>query len=141
MEELQGEMRLLVQIRNRIIDSGRDVRYGLDAYGFVLASLDFYRSKTEDLEHIPAKELVEAVVELAALKYGPIAFTILAEWGLREPLDIGNVVYNLIDIAILSQDKDDSLDDFVNLAKFDEVVDLSNAYKVDKTRIKNFIDS
>ena len=141
MSILQGERRILVQIRSRIIDSGRDTRYDLEAYGFLLASLDYYRSKTDKVGHIPASTVVESYLELAAMKYGPMAFALLKDWGVETSLDIGTIVYNLIDIELLSSDKEESLDDFVDLPPFKEVVNPQESYIIDKESIKKFIDS
>ena len=141
MSNSNDEEQILYQISSRIIDSGRDTRYDLGAYGFLMASLDYNRSKTESSGHIPARELVLALIELSVMRFGPTAFTTLETWGIYTPLDIGRIVYNLIDIEILSKSDDDSLDEFNKVEPFAELINPQDSYEINKDSLKNFIDS
>lgn len=129
------------QIESRIIRSGRDIRYKPDGYGIILASLDYHKSKSENNEHLTASEVVHAVSELALMKYGPMALEVLEAWGIFSHRDVGNIVYNLIDIDILQGDERDSLDDFVHCDKLFSVHAPSSTYRIDKKNIKIFKDA
>jgi uncharacterized repeat protein (TIGR04138 family) len=131
----------LTQIDERIIISGRDTRYALPAYSFTLSSLDYHRSKSEELGHIAASDLVKANCELALIKFGPMANSVFSQWGVLTPLDIGNIIYNLIDIEILSKSDEDSLDDFSHLPALFIETKPENSFQIDKDKIKVFIDS
>ena len=117
------------------------MRFALGAYGFLMASLDYNRSKSDTSGHIPARELVQSYLELALMKFGPTALSTLEAWGIYSSIDIGRIVYNLIDIDLLSKSDDDSLDEFAQLAPFGELINPQESYKIDKEIIKTFIDA
>ncbi len=104
---------LFDQIEAEIFRSGKDSRYKLSAYVLILSSLDYSRSKCEESDDLSASEIVDAVSELAIMKYGPMALEVVEGWGIFSARDVGNIVYNLIDIDILKRDEKDSLDDFM----------------------------
>ncbi len=133
--------KITIEIEEKIILSGKDIRYKRDGYNFLLASLEYHHSKTDDNSHIPANELVQSVSELAIMKYGPIARAVLAEWGIYKAIDIGIIVYNLIDIDILTNDEEDSLDDFANADELFSTLLPEDSYAVDKKNIKMLKDS
>ena len=58
----------------------------------------------------------------ALAEYGPMAHTILSEWGLREGEDVGNIVYNLIAIGYFGKNEEDSLEDFKNVFDFEKTL-------------------
>ncbi len=135
------ESRLLSDIYRDIILSGKDTRFKAEAYGFVLAGLDFHRSKCESEGHIEAVDLVEAIVELALLKFGPTAGTVFENWGITQSVHIGNIVYNLIDLNILTKTDDDKLEQFITQKTLQEYLQSGNLYKINKKMIKTLNDS
>ncbi len=132
---------IILDIEESIILSGRDDRYRRDAYGFILSTLDFHHSKTSDVGHIPASELVNSVAELAVMKYGPMAVSVLEHWGIKTTTDVGTIVYNLIDVGILAKDDDDSMDDFAQIDTLFSKEIMSSLYSIDKKDIKKLKDS
>ena len=50
-----------------------------------------------------------------------MAKTVLNSWGLKETLDFGEVVYNLIDIGMMRKSESDSKEDFAGVYDFDSV--------------------
>jgi uncharacterized repeat protein (TIGR04138 family) len=95
----------------------RDPRYTAGAYEFVRdalhVSVEKYRGGDE-AQHVSGQELLIGVRELALKEFGPMALTILNTWGLTQGIDVGNIVYNLIEVGYFGRSEGDSLDDFAD---------------------------
>jgi uncharacterized repeat protein (TIGR04138 family) len=94
-----------------------DPRYDKEAYLFLRDALDFTlkarkKSKTEPGRHVTGQELLEGVRQHALHEFGPMVPTVFEAWGLREGVDIGEMVFNLIRAGIFGKTESDSLDDF-----------------------------
>jgi len=128
----------------------RDPRYKLDAYLFVLEALSFAQESLglgaepplEDLEpvrgdaaprtrsgrprrkpaerHLTGQELCEAARHYAIQQYGYLARTVLAAWGVRTTDDLGEIVFNMIDIGQMRKTRKDKREDFHGVYDFDE---------------------
>ena len=110
MEKLNFE-----EIVERIV--AQDPRYKREAYDFLREALDFTqkeaaREKDEKERHVTGQQLLEGVRGYALKEYGPMALTVLAEWGITRGEDIGELVFNLIDQRILKKTASDSREDF-----------------------------
>ncbi len=96
----------------------RDPRYPRDAYVFLLAGLERARQQREGEDpsrrrrHLRAGELLEALRDLALDEFGPLAYRVLSAWGIRRTEDFGRLVYNLVDVGLVSVSPDDSPADF-----------------------------
>lgn len=96
----------------------RDPRYPAVAYEFVRAGVSFTAENLNSDEgnpvrrHISGQELLEGLRELALQQFGPLALNVLHEWGIRETLDFGCIVFNLVGAELLGANENDSLDDF-----------------------------
>lgn len=103
----------------------RDRRYARNVYYFVLDALDYtIETLGKDREtganrHVGGKELLEGVREFAADQFGPMAAVVLDRWGVRATEDFGELVFNLIDIGLLSRRPSDSRLDFADGFDFD----------------------
>ncbi len=135
------ESHLLSDIYTDLVVSGRDTRFQPEAYGFILASLDFHRSKMEQEGHLEAEELVDSVIELSLLKFGPMAEAVLRQWGIKESIDVGSIVYNLIDLDILSKTDEDTHEQFKTKESFFLMLKSANRANLDKNKIKMLKDS
>jgi uncharacterized repeat protein (TIGR04138 family) len=124
-------------IRDRIVLSGRDERYKLGAYAFVLRGLDYYRLETGDRRHFTGDELSHALVRFAINQFGPLAFNVLRHWGIMTPRDFGYIVYNLIDIQLIRKQPTDSLEDFFVDIDIEEVLTRKEYYTVEKEYIRS----
>jgi uncharacterized repeat protein (TIGR04138 family) len=94
-----------------------DPRYRREAYEFVREGLDFTQkivaqSANGSRRHVRGQELVAGLRDYALAQYGPMALTVLDEWGIRRCEDFGEIVFNLIDAGIFSKTAEDSRDDF-----------------------------
>lgn len=127
---------ILEKIRAEIITSGRDTRFKLEAYSFVLRGLDFYHTKAGERRHFTGNELAKGFLEFAHKQFGPIALLALNSWGITKSDDFGYIVYNLIDIKLIRKQEGDSLEDFYNVIDIPEYLSSKDTYAIDRSFIK-----
>lgn len=125
----------------------RDPRFPIEAYAFVLEALDHARTtKLSAIArdstpagragsagpgrtrargrrslrggHVTGAQLCEAVRQLSLSQYGLLASTVLGHWGIHSTSDIGDIVYNMIDLGALEKTPSDSRSDFDNVFDF-----------------------
>ncbi|MDR0535276.1 MAG: hypothetical protein LBG65_02825 [Puniceicoccales bacterium] len=101
----------------------KDSRYARAAYFFVHEGLEYSvkklsenpgRRRHTEAGNVTAHEIVEGVVEHAMEQFGPLAATLMRQWGLNGAEDVGAVVYALVEAGILGKAQGDSRDDFKN---------------------------
>lgn len=125
----------------------RDRRYTVDAYLFVLEALTFAqetlgmgeesgdaeresagdegsrsrkrRKRTE--QHLTGQQLCEAARRYALEQYGYLARTVLGNWGVFSTNDIGEIVFNMIDIGQMRKTRKDRREDFNEVFDFEDV--------------------
>ena len=93
----------------------KDPRYHPAAYELVRDALHAACSKFRggaDDKHVTGQELLEGFREHVIGEFGPMSLTILEEWGLTKGLDVGHIVYNLIDVGYFGKNEGDCLEDF-----------------------------
>ncbi len=104
----------------------RDKRYDPLAYLFLKDALDFTLKRATEANggeprHVSGSELCEGFRDLALQEFGPMASTLMSEWGLRESRDIGEMVFHLIEEQMFGKQDSDTLEDFVGVFDFDDV--------------------
>ncbi len=97
----------------------KDDRYARDAYAFVRESLDFTqktigKENRGQVRHITGQELLDGIRQFALNQFGPMAVTVLEEWGVRNSRDFGEIVFNMVEIELLAKTEKDNRDDFNN---------------------------
>jgi uncharacterized repeat protein (TIGR04138 family) len=102
-----------------------DPRYNDRAYAFVLAALEEVVQRLPRRRHVSGGELVTGCRDLALRLYGPMAKTVLEYWNVRATRDIGEIVFNLLEVGVLSKDEADSRNDFDDLFDFTEVFETN----------------
>lgn len=102
-----------------------DQRYSDRAYAFVLASLEEVVEGLPRRRHVSGGELVAGCRDLALRLYGPLAKTVLEHWRVCTTRDIGEIVFNLLEVGVLSKDEADSRHDFDDLFDFTEVFETN----------------
>ncbi|MBD3345630.1 MAG: hypothetical protein GF401_11265 [Chitinivibrionales bacterium] len=127
---------ILERIQTEIIDAGRDARYKPQAYVFILNGLEFFITKLSEKRHVTGQELSAGLAEYAARQYGPLARTVLNDWGIYHTSDFGYIVYNLIDISLLSKRPEDSVNDFADVFDLQEYFDKQEHFPVDKEYVR-----
>ncbi|MDD4101511.1 MAG: hypothetical protein PHU80_02620 [Kiritimatiellae bacterium] len=103
----------------------KDPRYNPDAYFFVVEALDstvkeIRKKQPEHERHVTGKELLEGIRVFALDEFGPLAFTVFAEWGIHSTLDFGEIVFNLVECGRLGKTEKDSREDFKEVFDFEE---------------------
>ena len=124
------------KIRHDIIESGRDTRYKVDAYLFVLNGLEFHLTRKGEKRHVKGQELSIGLLDFAHKQFGPFARTVLEHWGVTATDDFGYIVYNLIDIGIMSKLPEDRLEDFFKVTDVNRYLSEQESFEVDKEYIK-----
>lgn len=97
--------------------AARDLRYRREAYVFVREALDFTqkiisRASQEKIRHVSGKELLDGIRQFALKEFGPMAATVLEEWGIRGCADFGEIVFNMVDAGLLARTEQDTRQDF-----------------------------
>ena len=113
----------------------KDPRYLRDAYLFLREALDHTqkiigKTPKEDLPRKPAKEdaprhvsgqqLLEGIRDYATQQFGPMAATVLSEWGIKRCEDFGELVFNMVENSLLAKTEKDSREDFKNGYSFED---------------------
>lgn len=96
------------------------VRHGLAHTARMLYGDSPAEEADEKNRHVSGRQLCEGLRDLAVCRYGLLARTVLARWGIRRTGDFGVIVYSLIDSGEMRASPDDSLDDFRDVYSFDE---------------------
>ena len=112
----------------------KDKRYDVGAYYFLKDALDFTVKKAAEENggehrHVSARELAEGFRNYALEQFGPMASTMMEEWGVTETLDIGNMVFLLIDEGVFGKQDSDTLEEFTNVFLFIQSLDAPFAPK------------
>jgi len=96
-----------------------DPRFRREAYGFVMAALGVTvqalpAERRQDVErrHLSGAELLRGVVAFARHEFGVLAPVVFREWGVERSLDVGAIVFQLVQAGQLSARPEDRLDDF-----------------------------
>ena len=86
--------------------------YTVESYQFISDAVAYTVGKLEAHRHVSAAELLEGIREYAFSEYGVVAPQVLNTFGLRHARNVGEVVYLLISVNLLSASPDDSPEDF-----------------------------
>lgn len=103
-----------------------DSRYQAGVYHFVRGGLDYTlnqlaeQGKADGPRHVHGQELLEGLRSYALEQFGPLAYTLLADWGVTRCEDFGEIVFNLVECGALGKTEDDSRDDFAGGYDFTE---------------------
>ncbi|MGA0134482.1 MAG: Minf_1886 family protein [Opitutales bacterium] len=107
----------------------RDPRYAPQAYDLVRAALDHAqkvvhgepkKGKSKDNRHVTGQQLVEGFRSHVLEAYGPVSYQLLRNWGLRRSIDVGHIVFNLIEAKLFGSSPEDKLSDFEGVIDFKE---------------------
>jgi uncharacterized repeat protein (TIGR04138 family) len=100
-----------------------DRRYAREAYAFVHEALQFTVQRTGRKGHVTGPELCEGMCEFALTQFGRLARTVLDHWGVRRSEDVGEIVFNMVEVGLLKKREEDTREDFAGAVNFDEALD------------------
>jgi uncharacterized repeat protein (TIGR04138 family) len=123
-----GELKDFLARLSRILQ--RDARYREDAYLFVMASLSRAVQTLTEPRHVTGQELLEGIRREAEEQFGPMAGSVFEHWGVKNSLDFGRIVFNMVHEGILSKTDTDSLDDFDDRVFFQKLFDGDAGYRL-----------
>jgi uncharacterized repeat protein (TIGR04138 family) len=111
------------EVVNGIIE--KNPRYHRDAYLFLREALEFtqkslnktQKSKSRD---VSGSEFLEGIREYSLNQFGPMALTVLNEWGIQTCEDFGEMVFLMVEHNLFSKTETDSREDFKKGYKFEE---------------------
>lgn len=104
---------------------GRDPRYEAGAYFFLKEALDYTVKQAMDASggqprHVSGPELLDGFRDYALAQFGPMASTLMREWGLSACSDVGEMVFHLIDEGVFGRQDSDTREDFHGVFDFDQ---------------------
>ncbi len=105
-----------------------DTRYDRKSYDFVRLGLEHTvkelrkrdASRAERSRHVSGPELLDGLRAYALEQFGPLAKTVLNEWGIQTSADFGEIVFNLIEYNVFSKTESDRREDFADVFDFDD---------------------
>ena len=120
------------QARLRLLNAAStDKRFPVEAYEFLCQALMFTQEalqrvpagniRPEDApdKHVSGQELLEGVRRFALEQFGPMAYIVFRQWGVKNTGDFGKMVYHLIDSGVWFRSETDQIEDFTDLFDFE----------------------
>ncbi len=104
-------------------------RFHHKAYVFVLAALHTVIGRLDEPRHIAGAELAEGMRDLAIERFGPMARSVLEHWGIHTTVDVGDVVFALVEQGVLVKQDEDSREDFVDIFDFEKAFEQDYPWK------------
>ena len=86
--------------------------YTVESFQFISDAVNYTIGKLESHRHVSAAELLEGTRDYAYEQYGAVAPLVMAKLGLRSGRNVGEAVYLLISVNVLSASPEDSPGDF-----------------------------
>ena len=99
----------------------RNPRFHGKAYLFLLSALHVVLEGLDEPRHVSGEELACGVRDLALDRYGLMARTVLAHWGIDSTEDLGEIVFAMVECGVLTKREEDCMEDFHGLFDFEEV--------------------
>ena len=96
----------------------KDARFDSRAYDFVLQVIAEASQAAKG--HVTGQELLGFFRDLALDAYGPLAYTVLNDWGVHSCEDVGDIVFNLYDARRIGKTDSDSPADFIGGFNFED---------------------
>ncbi len=106
----------------------RDKRFDPHAYFFLKEALDFTLKRIAEgnggkVRHVSGQELLAGFRDFALEQFGPMASTLMNEWGVRKCQDVGDMVFLLIEEQVFGKQESDSRADFSGVFDLQEALE------------------
>lgn len=108
----------------------KDARYKEEAYFFVMSALNRAMERLEKPRHLTGQELLSAIQTEAEAEFGPMAEAVFHHWGVKNSLDFGFIVFNMVEESLLSKTESDCLEDFKSELFFDNLFNNESNYRL-----------
>lgn len=128
-------------IKSKVIESGKDRRYKIGGYDFVLNGFEFYIAKIGEKRHVTGGEFSMGLLLFAQRQFGPLARTVLEYWGIKKTDDFGEIVYNIISVGLMNKRPEDRIADFFDVISFESYFDGQDCFQIDRNFIKKTKDA
>jgi len=97
-----------------------DPRFDKNAYLFLNRALEYTvkhlrrEALSGEARHVTGHELLDGIRRFALDEYGPLARTVLEEWGIHSCADFGAMVFLMVEFKLLGKTERDNPEDFAN---------------------------
>ena len=103
----------------------KENRFQAGAYFMVREALDFTverlsRETNGEKRHVSGKELLQGFRDYVIQEYGPMAATLLDDWGITQCRHVGEIVFLFIENGVFGKQDSDTLNDFDEVYTFEE---------------------
>jgi uncharacterized repeat protein (TIGR04138 family) len=122
-----------------------DGRYPLEAFAFLHDALNHAvtavhgaeasasrDADSETARHVSGMQLCQAMRDLAIERWGRLARPVLAKWNIHATIDLGNMVYLLVNNSFMRKTDDDSIEDFRDVYSFDDAFNVAMNLRLDE---------
>jgi uncharacterized repeat protein (TIGR04138 family) len=118
----------------------RDKRFAPHAYFFLKDTLDFILKRIAETSggqarHVSGPELLAGFRDFALEQFGPMAATLMAEWGVHQCSDIGDMVFHLIEEQIFGKQESDCKEDFAGTFNLEDALRSPFLPQTRRTRV------
>lgn len=115
----------LEQAISRIIEREGEKAFSPGAYHLVREALDFTVARLAEQNegesrHVSGTELLHGFRDFCLKEYGPMSATLLFDYGVQESVDVGKIVFQLIEEGVFGKQDSDTLEDFRGIYDFPE---------------------
>jgi uncharacterized repeat protein (TIGR04138 family) len=109
-----------LQLADDIVDQirDRDGRFDPQAYLFVLAALERCQQHRTVRGHISGEDLAWGCRDYARDQFGLTARLVLEHWGIHATVDLGRIVFTMVEIGLLATQPHDRIEDFEQVYEF-----------------------
>ncbi|MEM7233153.1 MAG: Minf_1886 family protein [Planctomycetota bacterium] len=109
-----------------------DARFDGEAYNFVYEALDYTLKEvvgsSHRSQHVSGQQLLEGIRRFSIDRFGCMANAVFEAWGVRETVDFGSIVFNLVKHDLMGTEEEDRLEDFMDVYAFDEAFDVTPVF-------------
>jgi uncharacterized repeat protein (TIGR04138 family) len=107
----------------------KNPRYHIDAFRFVCEAVDYTCRKLDGRRDVTGRELLDGICELALSRFGYLSRLVFEHWGVTRTDDFGEMVFALVEVALLGKSPRDTMADFHEV--FDLRQALDERYRID----------
>lgn len=118
-----------------------DPRYAIEAYRFVCQAVDYTSQRLESRRDISGRELLDGICDLALERFGLLARTVFAQWGVTRTDHFGDIVFTLVDAGLLGRSATDSKADFHDVYPLRQALDERFRIEPDDLRLPDLQES